>query len=103
MVFDQFDDEIVTLAANVIRSRKQSDILEFRLDIGIIHPLYWTAIECREPWVRQRALSLLRSIQFQGGVWNARAKASIAQVAIEREQAFNGSSLPGQRPLCKSS
>ena len=103
MVFDQYDeefDEIVTLAANVIRSRKQTAILEFRLDMGIIYPLFFTAVRCREPWIRQRALALLRSIRFQEGVWSAKAQASIAQVAINREDSFNDdSSLPGQRPL----
>jgi hypothetical protein len=104
MAFDQFDeeyDEIVTLAANVIRSRRRSNIIDFCLDIstGVIFPLYLTAIKCREPWIRQRAMSLLRSIRFQEGVWNAKAQASIAEVAIRRELSFNDPSLPDQRPL----
>lgn len=102
LAFDEFDDEfdeIVTLAANVIRSRRQSNVLEFRLDIGIICPLYCTAVRCREPWIRQRAMSLLRSIRFQEGVWNAAAQANIAQISIDRELTFDGHSIPSQRPL----
>jgi Fungal specific transcription factor domain/Fungal Zn(2)-Cys(6) binuclear cluster domain len=92
-IFDQFDtkfDEIVTLAATAIwsRSTANSQFLNFSLDEGVIHPLYWTAIKCREPWIRQRAMSLLRSITFQEGVWDAVVQASIAEVAIAREQIY---------------
>jgi len=92
-IFDRFDtkfDEIVTLAATVIwaHSTTNSQVLKFSLDVGIIHPLYWTAIKCREPWIRQRAMSLLRSITFQEGVWDAAVQASIAEVAIAREQIY---------------
>jgi len=101
-IFDNFDpefDEIVTLAATVLRSRNNTDsphTLDFSLDMGIIYPLYWTAIKCREPWIRQRAMSLLRSINFQEGVWEATAQASIASVAIAREQQ---GIVEGERPL----
>jgi hypothetical protein len=101
MIFDNFDaefDEIVTLAANVIRSRKRSVALDFQLDIGVIQPLYLTAVKCREPWIRQRAMSLLRSIEFQEGVWIAKIQAAIAQVAIDRENAFQDEAAPGARP-----
>jgi hypothetical protein len=86
MIFDNFDaefDETVTLAANVIRSRQSSVPLDFQLDIGVIQPLYLTAVKCRKPWIRQRAMSLLRSIEFQG-VWIAKIQFTIAQVAIDR-------------------
>jgi hypothetical protein len=102
MIFDEFDDEfdeIVTLAAKILRSRKQTSVMEFRLDIGIIYPLFCTAVRCRDRWIRQRAMSLLRSIRFQEGVWSAKAQTSIAQVAINREESFSDPSLPDQRPL----
>ena len=103
IIFDQFDtefDEVVTLAANVLRSRKehQPNVFEFSLDIGIIHPLYCTAIRCREPWIRRRAMTLLRSITFQEGVWNASAQASRAQVAINREMVFDEPGASNERP-----
>jgi hypothetical protein len=48
-IFDQFDikfDEIATLAATVIWScsNSSSNIPKFSLDIGVIHPLYWTVL-----------------------------------------------------------
>lgn len=100
-IFDQFDyefDEIVTLAANVMRSRKQRTTFDFQLDMGIISPLYSTATNCREPWIRKRAMTLLRSIQFREGVWNAVAQAAIAQVAIDRENSFMDPSNLEDRP-----
>jgi hypothetical protein len=90
-IFDQFDtkfDEIVTLAATIIwaHNSASSHVLNFSLDAGVIFPTYWTAINCREPWIRQRAMSLLRSVTFQEGVWDAAAHVRIAEVAIAREQ-----------------
>ncbi|KUJ10119.1 uncharacterized protein LY89DRAFT_787754 [Mollisia scopiformis] len=99
-IFDKFDapfDEIVTLASNVIRARKPTSVLDFQLDIGIIQPLYRTALCCREPWTRQKAISLLRSITFQEGVWNAASQAAIAQVAIDRENYFKDENNPSRR------
>lgn len=103
VMFDQFDsefDELVTLAANVLRARKHHtpNVIEFSLDIGVIHPLYWTVVKCREPWIRQRAMTLLRSITFQEGVWNAAAQAGIAQVAIDREKFYNKPGSAEERP-----
>ena len=104
-IFDQFDaefDEVVTLAAVIIRARDTvaPRALEFSLDMGVIYPLYWTAVKCREPWTRQRAMTLLRSTTLQEGVWNAAAQASIAEVAIAREQQCStGESSAAQRPL----
>jgi hypothetical protein len=103
-IFDQYDtefDEIVTLAATVVwvRNTASCHILKFSLNMGVIHPLYWTAIKCREPWIRQRAMSLLRSITFQEGVWDAAAQAGIAEVAIAREQQYCvDGPLTGWRP-----
>ena len=101
--YDKFDnefDELVTLAANVLHARKghTSKVLDFSLDIGIIHPLFCTAVNCREPWIRQRAMTLLRSITFQEGVWNATMQASIAQVAVDRENLFSELESVGGRP-----
>jgi hypothetical protein len=104
-IFDQFDaefDEIVTLAAVIIRARNTVNprTLDFSLDMGVIYPVYWTAVKCRELWTRQRAMALLRSITFQEGVWNAAAQASIAEVAIAREQQCStDESSAGKRPL----
>jgi len=74
-------------------------VLDFQQDIGVIQPLYWTAVMCREPWTRQKAMSLLKSIKFQEGVWNASAQLAIAQVAINRENAFNDAASVTDRPL----
>jgi hypothetical protein len=100
-IFDRFDsefDEIVTLAANIIRARRSTEAVEFTLDIGIIMPLYVTALKCRVWWIRQRAVSLLKSISFQEGAWNAAIQVAMAQVAIEREYAFNDANTVEARP-----
>jgi hypothetical protein len=43
-------------------------------------------------------MSLLRSIDFQEGVWITTIQAAIAQVAIDREGSFQDEAVPGARP-----
>ena len=103
-VFDQYDsefDEIVSMASQVILfiNSRSTHIWDFSIDMGVIQPLYSTATKCREPWIRQRAMHLLRSIKFQEGVWVPAYLAGMAQVAINREQLyFLGEPVEDQRP-----
>lgn len=104
VVFDRYDeefDQVTTLAALVIHERKSDNphIQQLSLDIGVIQPLYFTATKCREHWIRHRALSLLKSIKFQEGVWNAVIMAAVASIAINKEQEYTGDGfLPDERP-----
>ncbi|KAH8821435.1 hypothetical protein F5884DRAFT_867453 [Xylogone sp. PMI_703] len=104
-IYDSFDaefDEVVTLSAVIINERKNVNtrVQKLSLDIGVILPLYFTAVNCREPWIRQRAMSLLRTIDFQEGVWNAVTMVSVASVVIAKEQEYIDAGLEiDGRPL----
>ncbi|KAI9879891.1 MAG: hypothetical protein M1830_006558 [Pleopsidium flavum] len=91
-IFDEFDamfDEIVTLASPIVHSVSSVDSGRntFCLDTGVVPPLYFTAMKCRCPWIRQRAVSLLYSMPCPEGVWNGVVMAKIAErlKAIEED------------------
>lgn len=89
-LFDQFDLRFQTLlshASALLASHQDTSPARHTLtiDIGIIEPLFWTCIKCRRHSLRHQALSLLRQIPWQEGVWDASIMARIAErfIAIE--------------------
>jgi hypothetical protein len=65
--------------------------VSFSLETGIIQPLYWTAIKCRNGRTRRRAISLLRACP-QEGVWVGAIQALAAErvIEIEEDGSLNG-------------
>lgn len=57
------------------------------MDLGIIVPLYLTALSCSNPAVRREALSLLSrlSLPRQEGAWNANDASRVGQWVIDVE------------------
>ncbi|KUJ06421.1 uncharacterized protein LY89DRAFT_603422 [Mollisia scopiformis] len=85
--WDQFRDqyeEIVDLAEGIISS--SAGIPQFSLDMGIVGPLYEVTARCRDPFVRRRAISLLKSAQRQEGVWNSFLTATVAERVVQIEE-----------------
>ncbi|PSN61511.1 hypothetical protein BS50DRAFT_152970 [Corynespora cassiicola Philippines] len=62
----------------------------FCADMGVIPPLYYTAIKCRVLHLRRRAIELLRLANNQEGIWDATLCAAIAEVAIRDEELRSG-------------
>lgn len=59
----------------------------FKIDVQVIHPLYITALKCRDYTMRRRAVRLL-SMCGREGVWDGRMMASIARSVIACEEEF---------------
>ncbi|OCL07363.1 hypothetical protein AOQ84DRAFT_320056, partial [Glonium stellatum] len=57
----------------------------FSLETGIVYPLYWAAIKCRDGRTRRHALALLRTCA-QEGVWVGEIQAGIAKRVVEIEE-----------------
>jgi hypothetical protein len=115
--WDEYNDlfaEIVSLAGSVIKttsatqtpfpgcasgsfdSMKQGSEIQpsFCLDNGVLLPLYEVATLCRDPIIRRKAVSILRSAPRQEGVFNSHLLAMAAEKAIEIEEAAaSGNSL----------
>ena len=58
----------------------------FSFEMHIIPPLYFTAIKCRVPSLRRRALDLLCRAPRREGLWNAHIAMKIAERVIEIEE-----------------
>ena len=58
----------------------------FTFEMGIIPPLYLTAIKCRHPALRREALSLLRRSPRRESLWDAAESAAVAERVISLEE-----------------
>ncbi|KAI5461860.1 hypothetical protein BGZ63DRAFT_424714 [Mariannaea sp. PMI_226] len=71
--------------------------LPLSFDIHILGPLYYTALKCRHPSTRRRALEMLRLAPRREGLWNAHHAYVTAKRVIELEEAqLNGQELPDE-------
>ena len=86
--------KIITLAKAVVRPRKdiarivaannsKNPISVFSFYIGVIRPLYFTAIKCQNLDVCREAIALLSSSPWREGAWDS---ASMARIAARRVQ-----------------
>lgn len=80
-------EEIVTLSEQVTSSRaKDTQLQPLSFDMQIIGPLYYTAVKCRHPLLRRRALALLKLAPRREGLWSAQHAYVIARRIIEIEE-----------------
>ena len=73
---------------------ESSDSSSFSLDLGIIPPLFYTAIKCRSPDIRRRAIALLRRAPRQDGLWDAIESAKAAELAMDFEEQQVAGGMP---------
>jgi hypothetical protein len=66
-------------------------------DFHILGPLYYTALKCRHPATRRRALEMLQFAPRREGLWNAHYAYATAKRIIELEERhLNGQELPDE-------
>lgn len=60
----------------------------YSFDLGVIGPLFYTAVKCWNPLVRSKAISLLRhpNIPHREGMWSAAMTATLAQRITDVEE-----------------
>ncbi|CRG90063.1 Autophagy-related protein 2 [Talaromyces islandicus] len=132
MVYDKYHDHFVELIDKVadlvfmrnLPVRYDFDLkgcrlgpLNFCADIGLIAPLYYTALKCRMPSLRREAVRMLIVAPHREVVWDGSAVAAAAKKVIELEegdfyltnsppsttfQASSGFSHAEKRPLPES-
>lgn len=59
---------------------------DFMFDFGLIGPLYFTAVKCRKPKVRRKALALLSKVSFREGLWDRDVTYAVAKRAMDLEE-----------------
>lgn len=89
-VFDAYLAEfasVTSLAETLLAKGSATNALpHFTFEMGIIPPLYFTAINCRHPTLRRKAVSLLRQGSMREGLWDAEPMARVAERVIELEE-----------------
>jgi hypothetical protein len=84
-------EEVVLLCRELLQDGKgsvsdSSSNRFFCFDIGVIFPLFWVAIKCRETYTRRRAVKLLGSLHHQEGSWKSTTAAKVAEFVIRIEE-----------------
>ena len=89
--FEEILNLIESLVTVLPYSRNVDDNLfaskTFSFELGIVIPLYYMAGKCRDPILRRRGISLLKSANRREGAWDSFGAARVAEtlVAIEEE------------------
>ena len=55
-------------------------------DLGIIAPLFYAALKCRDPWVRREAISCLHVAPHRESIWDGELAAAAARKIMEIEE-----------------
>ena len=78
---------IVDLAEAVLCQTPEDKMAHvFTLDFGIVGPLYETARMCRDPFIRRKAIRLLRDYPCREGLWDSLLAARAAERQMELEE-----------------
>jgi cholestenol delta-isomerase len=78
---------VLALGESLVRDSSSASRNQFFcFDIGIIFPLFWVAIKCRDPATRRRSLKLLFSLHHQEGAWKSITAAKAAEFVIGVEE-----------------
>ena len=87
--YNEHFEQIVSLSSALANSTEGPDPASarpaFSLDFGIIAPLYYTAVSCRDPHIRRRAVSVLSSPRHEGA-WSAVDAARVGFLAVQVEE-----------------
>ena len=79
-------EETVNLAEDFL-SEGEKDPLVFTFEMGLIPPLFWTALKCRDLGIRTRALELLKRAPAKEGLWNREEALRVATRVVVLETA----------------
>lgn len=92
-------EELVHHAEQVTRNKegRMATPQPMSFVINILGPLFYTALKCRHPKIRRRALEMLPMAPRREGLWNAHHAYTTAKRVIElEEQCLNSQGLPDE-------
>ncbi|KAJ5718172.1 hypothetical protein N7488_003818 [Penicillium malachiteum] len=90
-------EELVHYAEQISKPTGMTTPPSLSFDILTLGPLYFTALKCRHPAIRRRALELLQLAPRREGLWNAHYAYVTAKRVIELEERdINGRELPNE-------
>jgi hypothetical protein len=88
-IFIPMFEKITTLAEEVVEldSRANAGRPTFTIDMCLVAPVFGVSCRCRDPLIRRRAITLLRTCGRTEGVWNGFLTSKVAQRVLEIEEA----------------
>ncbi|TID27049.1 hypothetical protein E6O75_ATG01542 [Venturia nashicola] len=92
-------EEIIHHAEQITRNQRTSMATPqpVSFDIHILGPLFYTALKCRHPKLRRRALEILKMAPRREGLWNAHHAYVTAKRVIElEEQCLDSQGIPDE-------
>lgn len=110
--FDRFRNEFEVIISSVERVTQllaltDADPLDrestpFTMELGIVYPLFFTALKCREKTIRRRAIAQLRKAGKEG-IWEGPIMAVVAKriMRIEERGVVAGQSVPERNRIHK--
>ncbi|KAN0098436.1 hypothetical protein V8E51_014099 [Hyaloscypha variabilis] len=93
MIYDQYDSSfghIITLSEQLINRNSQSMSLIIFFDMGVMAPLLYVILKCRNLALRWKALSLLRLAPCREGMWYRQDVIEYAEWKIGIEERGRG-------------
>ena len=87
-LFHPLFERVVALASLVVDSTPASQVSvpQFCLDTNVVAPLYAVAHRCRDPYIRRKAVSLLRKAPRREGIWDSVLTTKAAEIVIAAEE-----------------
>ncbi|RSL66484.1 hypothetical protein CEP54_003671 [Fusarium duplospermum] len=82
---DILREAIATIAADKAEGYCSGGF-SFTADIGLIPPLYYTALKCRVPSLRRRAIRMLETATHKESIWDGAVAARIAHEVVRMEE-----------------
>ncbi|KAF7158721.1 hypothetical protein CNMCM5623_003885 [Aspergillus felis] len=115
LTFDQHTEAFVSMIVQILDILKCASAItashlisghctqrfSFTADMGIILPLYYTAIKCRVPGIRRQAVELLRFHTHKEGLLDGQLAARIAEEVLRVEEGsfFQNMLIPDSLPV----
>jgi hypothetical protein len=77
--------KIVAICKSIVTAENVTKPPQFSIDLGIICPLYFTGLNCRDPGIRQQVLELLATPRREG-MWDSQVATYILNQTIAQEE-----------------
>ncbi|KAH6661583.1 hypothetical protein B0J14DRAFT_611993 [Halenospora varia] len=95
MIYDQYDssfDQVLTLAEQLIHNSQHMGPIIF-FDMGVMAPLFYVVLKCRNLALRRKALSLLKLAPCREGMWYRQDVIEYVEWKIDIEERGRGQLL----------
>ena len=104
MVYDRYRsdfEDMLSLAERLIRGSQTTGFGLACLNMGVLAPLFFVALKCRDLVLRRKAVALLKLSPRREGIWSRTCILQYSEWKIEMEERGRGS-LPETSPLPES-